>query len=251
MSLGHLRLICQGRVGIYPTPHLCPRRATRRDWARMREKMLTRGVRVAKRAAGGRCGCRRSPAPASTARPCRGRDGTGREAVRPPRTSVWSLSGPLQAAGPGVRFVQQHMQRPRPNSPLHLPFSLPLFSPNQHLSSPAWSHTNTGKRNLGSQASGKTTDLKGGNPEKFQTGDSHSSLPGLLVLWGHRTPTAAALGTSGALGWWGGQAGSREPPRHPGQPCTLHLGLAAPRTQSHHPETPDSSPAPQEGKRHL
>lgn len=77
-----------------------------------------------------------------------------------------------------------------------------------------WSHTNARQRSLGSQASGQTTDLKGGNPEKSQTGDSHSCSRGLLILWGQRTPTAAAWGRSGALSSWGAQARSREPPRY-------------------------------------
>ena len=118
VSLGHLRLIGQGRVGIHRTPHPRPRRPKRRDWARMREKMLARGVKVARRAGAGRSGCGRPPAPAAPPRgPAEAGTEPAREAVRPPRASGWRFSGPLQAAGPGVRFVQQRTQRPRPNSP--------------------------------------------------------------------------------------------------------------------------------------
>ena len=97
VSLGHLRLIRQGRVGIYRTPHPRPRRPKRRDWARMREKMLARGVRVSRSAGAGRSGCGRPPAPAAPPRgpgeAARNRPGGSAAAAGLGLALLWTTAG--------------------------------------------------------------------------------------------------------------------------------------------------------------
>ncbi|CAI9157572.1 unnamed protein product [Rangifer tarandus platyrhynchus] len=85
------------------------RRPTRRDWARMREKMLARGVR---RAGGGRRSRCRPPALQG-----RGRNRPARQCGR--RASGWRLSGPLQCWTRGQitgsqRLLQQGQPRVQP-----------------------------------------------------------------------------------------------------------------------------------------
>lgn len=131
VSLGHLRLIGQGRVGIYRTPHPRPRRPKRRDWARMREKMLALGVRVARSAGAGRSGCGRPPAPAA---PPRGPGEAGTEPAgrqcgrRGPRVGA-SLDH-CRRLDPGSGLCNSTRNGPGQTLPLHLLYSLPLFSPN-------------------------------------------------------------------------------------------------------------------------